>query len=396
LTESSITTGEIIHAYWWVAGCSFAVSLVAGPLCRRAALHWNIVDRPDDWLKPHGSPIPYLGGLGILVGWVAGLMLALLVFPPNQPHAEGGLHPILLTWGGTGILLAGVAATIIGLVDDIQSIRPGVKLAGLVFVAAILMGFGMGHDGFLGFVQFLARFLPEQDAWFRVGIAVVVTVLVVAGSCNAVNLIDGLDGLCAGVMGIAAAGFLVLAVHMHLYGNEQLLPLNTARVVLSFALMGASLGFLPYNRSPARMFMGDAGSMLLGFNAAVLILLFAQSHQLRWLCGALMVFGLPIGDMYLTLIRRARAGRPLMLGDRSHFYDQLVDRGWSVRRVVHTSYAISLGFAALGCLAIVLRTRYLVPLYIAVIVALAIFVARIGMLRVDSRPSKQSKPLHTV
>lgn len=365
------------------------MTLAVGPFCRRAALRWNVVDRPDDWLKPHKLPVPYLGGIGILLGWVAGLALALRLYRPDYPWPLTELHPILRTWGMVGIILAGIAATLLGLIDDLVSIRPGAKLAGLGVVTAILLGFGMGHDGFLGFVRFLERFLPQEQAWFRVASAIGITTLFVMGSCNAVNLIDGLDGLCAGVMGIAAAGFLALAVHMHLHGDEQVLPLNTARIVLSFALMGASLGFLPYNRNPARMFMGDAGSMLLGMNAAVLILLFAQSHAIRWLCGALMVFGLPLCDMVLTLVRRSRAGRKLMLGDRSHYYDQLIDRGWSVRRVVRTSYALSLGFGLLGCSAIVVRTRYLIPLYFTVLVALAIFVARAGMLRVDEPATSQ-------
>ena len=129
--------------------------------------------------------------------------------------------------------------------------------------------------------------------------------------------------------------------------------------------------------------MGDAGSMLLGLNAAILLLLFTSSGGMRWMLGSLMVFGLPLADMLLTLARRWRNQRPLMLGDRSHFYDQLLDRGWPVKRVVRISYALATLFALLGCAAIIVRLRYLLPLYALVAVALVAVVTKMGMVRVE-------------
>jgi len=118
-----------------------------------------------------------------------------------------------------------------------------------------------------------------------------------------------------------------------------------------------------------------------------LLLLFAKSsNTVRWMLGSLMIFGLPLADMLLTLARRWRNQRPLMQGDRSHFYDQLVDRGWSVKQVVRVSYALAAFFALMGCAPIVLRLRYVVPLYILVIGIVAVLVVKFKMLRVEPRP----------
>ncbi|RME40281.1 MAG: undecaprenyl/decaprenyl-phosphate alpha-N-acetylglucosaminyl 1-phosphate transferase [Planctomycetota bacterium] len=165
-------------------------------------------------------------------------------------------------------------------------------------------------------------------------------------------------------------------------------PLDAERVVLSLAIMGAAIGFLPFNRNPAKIFMGDAGSMLLGLNAAVVILLFSKSTAMRWMLASLMVFGLPIADTLMTLVRRWRNGRPIMQGDRSHFYDQLIDRGWPVRRVVRTSYALAAFFALMGCASITLRTRYILPLYALVAVGTAYLIGRFDMVRLETRDAE--------
>jgi UDP-GlcNAc:undecaprenyl-phosphate GlcNAc-1-phosphate transferase len=183
------------------------------------------------------------------------------------------------------------------------------------------------------------------------------------------------------VLGIIAAGFLILAVHMHLYSPWH--PWDVQRVTLCLAMIGAALGFLPYNRNPAKIFMGDAGSMLLGLNAAILLLLFCKSNAIRWLLASLMVFALPLTDMMLAMVRRWRYERPIMQGDRSHFYDQLLDRGWSVRRVVSTSYGLAAFFAVMGCVSITIRTRYMILLYGGVALAVAWLIHRFGMLRMS-------------
>ena len=374
-------SGEIVRAYWPIGLCAFIVSLAATPVFRRLAVRLKIVDRPDDFLKPHKLPVPYLGGVAIFVGWAAGLLLAVALFGTASEVASSPRGPSLDLLVLVGVLVAGLAVTLLGLFDDMRLASPRLKLVGGAAIAVLLVIFGVGHETFPSLLRSLGIRPADLSTFLVLAYSIPLTVFVVVGACNATNLIDGVDGLCSGVLGIMAAGFLALAVHMHMWSEWH--PLDVTRVVLSLAMMGAALGFLPYNRNPARIFMGDAGSMLLGLNAAILLLLFMSSGGMRWMLGALMVFGLPLGDMVLTLARRWRNQRPLMEGDRSHFYDQLLDRGWPVRRVVRTSYALATLFAVLGCAAIIVRLRYLIPMYALTIAILIAVVARMGMFRVE-------------
>jgi len=357
-TRTPTPWGELLQRFWPVAAVSFGVSLMATPLCRHLATKWGLVDQPDTFLKPHARPIPYLGGVAIFAGWAAGIGVALA-------WADSRLQ-----WGlMAGIAVAGLATMLIGLFDDLRVMSARVKLAANIAVALFILALGLGDELVRVATDFAGVKFAPHERWLELAYSIPVTLLIVVGACNATNLIDGLDGLCSGVLGIIALGFLILAIHLRAYGDS---PEANERVILASAMLGAAAGFLPFNLNPATIFMGDAGSMLLGLNAAVIMLLFAQEHLIRWMLGVLMVFGLPIGDMLLTLARRWRNGRPLMEGDRSHFYDQLVDRGLTVRHVVTISYLLTVAFALVGISVILLRTRYAILVYfIAVLAALA-------------------------
>lgn len=383
MDAGNVTLTDICYTYWPILAASFLVSLVATPICRRIALRWNLVDRPDDGLKPHTGPIAYLGGVAIFLGWGAGVLLALFLFEGvSSERAVSPTTATVKTMMFTGIFLAGLGVMALGLFDDLRWLSPKVKILGVSAMAVLLMLVGLGDDSILIVLRSTNLPAKEMQPWLLVVYSVPLTLLITVGACNATNLIDGVDGLCSGVLGIIAAGFLVLSIHLHLYSGWH--PWTVQQVTLSLAMMGAALGFLPFNRNPAKIFMGDAGSMLLGLNAAILILLFSKADAIRWLLGAIMVFGLPITDMLLTLVRRWRNERPVMQGDRSHFYDQLLDRGWSVRRVVTTSYALAGVFVVMGCLSIKLRTRYIVLLYALVIVATAALVTKFKMVRLET------------
>lgn len=418
--EKILSLSAIVAAYWPVILCSFLVSFLATPICRAIARRHHIVDRPDDLLKPHKRPVPYLGGVAIFLGWATGIMLALAMFgSAESPSANMFLSPsfgralhfseapnpsegpvgdsLIADRNGPGFkirnmigaLVAGLAATLLGLLDDLRALSPLRKLAGLTVATVLMFVTGIGDESFRLVFKAVGS-IPAMPFWLILACSLPIVWFVVAGACNATNLIDGMDGLCSGVLGIIAAGFLILSVHMHTYSQWH--PMDAQRVVVSLAMMGAALGFLPYNRNPATIFMGDAGSMLLGITVAIMLLLFAESSGVRWLLGSVMVFGLPLGDMLLTLTRRWRSGHPLMQGDRSHYYDQLADRGWAPRRVVRLSYGIALIFALAGCAAIFLRVRYLVPLYGAIALASACLVHRAGMTGPSGVQKKKKKP----
>jgi UDP-GlcNAc:undecaprenyl-phosphate GlcNAc-1-phosphate transferase len=159
------------------------------------------------------------------------------------------------------------------------------------------------------------------------------------------------------------------------------------------ALFGAAMGFLPYNFNPASIFMGDAGSMLLGFVCATLMVMFSERPgMVKWFISSLLIFGLPIFDTSLAYTRRKINGKPVLQGDRSHFYDQLVDRGLTVRQAVIVCYGMALFFVASGIGVIFLRTRYAAAVLLAIVVALALFAWLAGMLRVDKIKPQAAKP----
>jgi UDP-GlcNAc:undecaprenyl-phosphate GlcNAc-1-phosphate transferase len=252
-------------------------------------------------------------------------------------------------------------------------------------VAATLVYGGVGHGVSSNLLAPLREWLPDWLFGARVsaGLSWFICAFVIAGATNSTNLIDGLDGLCAGVVAIASLGFLAMGLYMFRAGT----PAGgdaTLRMALCVGLLGGCLGFLAYNFHPARIFMGDSGSLLLGFSAALALILFAQYPTWKWLAGAALVFGFPIFDTALAITRRALNGRPLFVGDRSHFYDQLRDRGLSVRKTVLLCYLISLILAVLGSVLVTLPTGYSLTVLILSPILALLLCRRLGMLRVDA------------
>ncbi len=382
LDQDSPNLVDLLHAYWPIFTGSFIMSLVATPVCKKLALRHQIVDRPDGHLKPHSKAIPYLGGVAIFIGWGVGVLLSIFLFD-RASHDQSVVHgfPAIHVSVMVGVFLAGLMVMCLGLFDDLKMASPKVKIFGVTGVTFMLIIFGLGDDTILVTIRSMGIPVSDLHPALVWAYSIPLTVFITLGACNATNLIDGMDGLCSGVLAIIAGGFLVLAVHLHLFDGWR--PWDAQRMVLVLAMLGAALGFLPYNRNPAKIFMGDAGSMLLGLNAAVLLLLFAKSNAVRWMLASIMIFGLPIGDMILTLARRWRYCRPLMQGDRSHFYDQLLDRGLSVKRVVAISYGLAGFFALAGCASIFLRTRYVVLIYSLIVVGFAMLVKKLKLVRVE-------------
>jgi UDP-GlcNAc:undecaprenyl-phosphate GlcNAc-1-phosphate transferase len=208
--------------------------------------------------------------------------------------------------------------------------------------------------------------------------------VLVISTCNATNLLDGLDGLCGGVTGIIAFGFLALALYLASWGRYH--GTDELRIAVCLAMAGAVLGFLPYNIPPASIFMGDAGSMLLGFFVATMMALFCREGNVRWVLAAGMVFALPILDTGLAVLRRLRKGVSIFTGDRSHLYDQLVDRGMTVKQVVALFYALATVAAVVGVVcAVYLRIRYAVIIYGTLLIGSFGLLWHLGMVDPNSR-----------
>jgi UDP-GlcNAc:undecaprenyl-phosphate GlcNAc-1-phosphate transferase len=388
---------QVLSNHWWVFVVSLLVSLAATPVVRFIAYRTGIVDKPDALLKPHGRPIAYLGGLAMCLGLLVGLGAYATAMPNAHMHwrslTEGvadfdwlGLmaNPM---WNLIAIGVACLLITIVGLLDDIYNIKPRQKILGQALSAAVLIFGGVGTGMAL---TILGYFGNDWPLWVLLPVRSVLCLMLVVAACNATNLLDGLDGLCGGVTAIIAIGFLALAATLAMWGFKP--GLDELRVALCLAMVGAVLGFLPYNIPPASIFMGDAGSMLLGFFVAIGMAMFCLEANPRWLAAAVVVFLLPILDTGLAVIRRMLSGKPIFAGDRSHLYDQLVDRGMSVKKVVVLFYVLAAALATIGVLsAMLLRLRYALLIYVGLLCIAALVFWRLRMFR---PPARRETPEH--
>lgn len=363
---------------------SAVVCLLMTPLMRRLALSNGVVDLPDQQRKTHIGPVPYLGGLAMLAGWLVAVACCFFIRPHDpQVVANLGLRHVPFPHA---IVLGAIVITLTGLIDDVYGISPRVKLGGQLFAAAALASQDVGTRLVIDTVASFGLAVPEPIAYVLGAVLIAAFVL---GGCNAMNLMDGLDGLAAGVCAIAALGFTFIALHVAvtMYDPDRLHPgvdLVTAplRIVLCLALVGTAGGFLVFNFNPARIFMGDAGSMLLGYLSVATILLFAHvpGKGPLWVMAALVVFALPIMDTTLAIVRRLTAGRDVLGGDDQHLHHLALrywlkrgcERNAAVRRAALALYAAAALLAVLGCSMVHLRFRYV--LAVLALLGLAVLV----------------------
>lgn len=334
LATKMTNTGAIVSIVL-IFAASFILAVAATPLVRRLALATGIVDQPNA-RKVHSSPIPLLGGLAMYAAFVGALIFFGGEFFINQ---------------FIGILLGATWVSFLGIWDDVRPMSAYLKLGGQVLAALVLILTNVE-------VEFLHN--PVLNA--------ALTILWVVGVTNALNLLDNMDGLSGGVAAIAALFMTVLAAL-----NGQFLVGG-----LAAALFGASIGFLFYNFNPASIFMGDAGSLFLGFMlAAVGIKLRfpTQTDTITWMIP-LFVLGIPIFDTTLVFISRLRQGKnPLTTPGKDHLSHRLVKLGLRTRPAVVTIYVVGavLGLVATGIQYANLPVAYTV-LALALLIALAGFV----------------------
>ncbi len=270
---------------------SFTISVIAVPIFMKVAEKLGIVDRPDGALKPHEKPTPYLGGLGILVGMV--------------PALWGDIHSLSLIW----------IASMLGLTDDVYDLHPKLR-----FTTEVILSTGLVY-----------RYVGFENWWYSLSLVVAFTALI-----NAVNMIDGMDGVCAGSVAISALFFAFLSP-------------NTFTSILASSVVGSSLGYLVYNFPPAKVFMGDAGSYSLGMGLAILYASAVRGpdpnrYSLIFIFP-LWIYGL---DLLAGFFRRIKAGRSPFKGDREHFYDKIYRRLKDKRKTLIVVYSLVGGFSILA------------------------------------------------
>ena len=314
--------------YLIVFGASAGAAFVATPLVRRFAVRSGAIDRPSD-RKVHPKPTPTLGGLALYIGVVIGMGVSRMLPFFHQLH-QSSSEPAAALLGGLVILL-------IGTYDDLRGTSAAAKVSGQVLAAGILILLG---------VQLLWFWFPGQGI-LSLGpdLGVPLTVLWVIAMTNAVNLIDGLDGLAAGTVAIAAIAFFAYVFVTrtpNIYGTASPAALLTAITA------GVAVGFLPWNFNPARIFMGDSGAMLLGLLLAVATISGIGSST-GVSGGDLAVFAMPVIipivvlalpflDVMFAIARRIRRGRPVTHPDKEHIHHRLMDIGHSHRKAVLLMY----------------------------------------------------------
>ncbi|MFG0257685.1 MAG: glycosyltransferase family 4 protein [Phycisphaerales bacterium JB043] len=371
---------DIFHGYLPVFIVAFVVTLLATPIMRALAHANGVVDKPDATRKLHKAPVAYLGGAAVFLGVLGGITLSLFgaslnIFGEGENVAIYIEHasvyaqetiPLSIIVGMTVIMLT-------GLIDDIVGISPRIKIAGQLFAAAALAMEDVGVKVAQGVLAPLGNLIGNADLVYSLQIPIAIPIMggehitidliywtgtaIIAigilGACNASNLIDGLDGLLSGVTTIVISGLLILSL-MLAQGDDGIL--DAPRIVLCLAVAGACLGFLPHNFKPASIFLGDAGSQLLGYLTIVVIFTLGDTGRTDLVVAGLIIYALPIIDTTLAIVRRKMAGLSISAADHHHLHHML-KRAVGVVPAVLLLYGISLVFAALGIFVSIGRDR---------------------------------------
>ena len=311
--------------YWAVFLTSLALALCFTPVAIFLAPKIGAVDIPKDDRRMHDKTMPRFGGFAIFTGVTASI--AIFMVPGN---------PRMLS-----ILIGGALIYVLGLIDDLRGIPPKVKLLGQIVAACTVFALGVRINFITGFFSF-----EEGYTFFSGASAFILTVVWIVGITNTINLIDGLDGLAAGVAAIAS---LSIAYAAFISTESQ------AATLSMLAVAGGALGFLPFNFHPAKIFMGDGGSLFLGFMLAVLSIEGAtKSAAVVATIVPVFVLGLPIFDTAYAILRRILNKKPIMEADKGHLHHRIMAAGFGQNRAVLMLYGIS---GAMGVAAILLSRR---------------------------------------
>ncbi|MBZ4654051.1 MAG: hypothetical protein JG781_1390 [Peptococcaceae bacterium] len=347
--------------YFYPLIIAFCVALFGTPLVKRLAYKIKAVDKPAA-RKVHQKLMPRLGGLAICIGFWTALLLT----------QEMTREIYALLGGGLLIILVGIG-------DDIKGVSPKTKLLVQVLAACIVLAAGVR-------VNFMTH---PIDGVIDLGyLGYPLTVLWIIGVTNAVNLIDGLDGLAAGVSAIAAVTL----------GIVSLIEGVTAMAFIPFILAASILGFLKYNFHPAQIFMGDTGSLFLGFNLATIAIIgLTKSATVISLFLPIVILGIPIMDTLFAIIRRYHNGKPIFSADKDHLHHRLLALGLSHRHTVLAIYGVSLLLGVSAVLMALVTTAQ--GMLIMVVTTLGVFIGaeRVGILRGrDLKDAKHKKAYNTV
>ena len=344
--------------YSWAFAVALCVSFVVMPAVIFLARKTGAMDAPNA-RKVHKKPIPRIGGLGIYAGFMAAIIFVAIKFGLDGEQIQGII----------GLLISGSLIVALGLVDDYKNLPAKIKLLGQICAAGVLV---LIFDVRIDFVTD-----PFGDYFYFDNLpipylAVPITMFWLVGLTNTVNLIDGLDGLAAGVSAIASFTIMLIALEQ----NFILVAVLTA------ALAGAAVGFLKYNFHPAKIFMGDTGSMFLGFMLAGISVTGAvKSVATIALIVPIFALGLPILDTTFAIVRRLRGGVPIFKPDKGHLHHRLLSVGFTQRQAVLLMYVISALFGLSAIALTEVSSQIAVIILLVVVIAIIYGVKKLGIAR---------------
>ncbi|MDD5603567.1 MAG: MraY family glycosyltransferase [Eubacteriales bacterium] len=329
-----------------------AITAATTPLVKKLAFRIGAVDIPKDNRRMHSKPIARIGGLAIIAGFILSIFISCIV-TGKSPIACGIFDSYTQMFG----YLAGIIIIIsVGIADDISPIRSKVKL-GFQLAAAIVLVVTGTH------IEILTNpFSASGVITLSPFISYPISILWIMAVTNAMNFIDGLDGLAAGVSFISSVSLMIISI---LLGRWE-------AAIMTAAIAGSTIGFLPFNFNPARIFMGDTGATFLGFTlAAVSIQGTLKSYAAIAIAVPILVLAFPLFDTLFAVLRRLFTGKPLMQADRGHLHHRLIDMGISHRKSVLILYLLS---ALLAIAAVVLADKSVFTTAVLVIVLLIVII----------------------
>ncbi|MBO8173597.1 MAG: undecaprenyl/decaprenyl-phosphate alpha-N-acetylglucosaminyl 1-phosphate transferase [Bacillaceae bacterium] len=338
---------------------SLVITVMATPGVMKLAKKIGAVDYPDGKRKVHNKVMPRLGGLAIYIGFVISY---LVVFPSFSA---------LYAKEAAGILVGSTIILFVGIIDDKYQLSPKMKFLGQLVAAIVVVMFGLRMP--------LINLPFDGQLVFSEWISILATVIWIVAVTNAINLIDGLDGLAAGVSGIATATMMVIAVLMG----------NFVVALYSLVLLGAIIGFLFFNFHPAKIFMGDAGALFLGFNLAALSVLGFKFVTFIAFITPLLILGVPLSDTFFAIIRRIVNKKPISQADKNHLHHCLLNMGFSHRQTVLIIYGISVIF---GTISVLFYQNYDTLWAAMIILGVVIIALQLGA-EITGLVSKTKRPL---
>lgn len=337
---------------------SVAVSFAMTPLVRSFAVKVGAVDVPRDNRRMHDHPIPRQGGLAIFLGFLVGVVL----FGDLDRQVQG-------------ILLGSVIIVTVGAIDDIVPLPALLKFVVQIAAAGVAVAFGVRIEHIANPIFWSDTQYISFGAW-----SIPITIFWIVGITNSINLIDGLDGLACGVSAISSLSILVISLVLG----------QTNIAVLLAAILGACLGFMPYNLNPAKIFMGDTGALLLGYVLSTISVIgLLKFYAVISFTVPLLALALPIFDTCFAIVRRLLKGQNPMSPDRGHFHHRLIDMGFSQKQSVAVLYSIS---AVLGLSAVIITTSgEMKALILALAFCVAIIIGIALLKSYDDKVEKQER-----